>query len=219
MSVSIRRVLTGFDRFSMILRGAYGKYTGVLIQWLPDTEECIAIAGLDDILGEVTPDDIMTLHTWTESLPPRVPADAIRLVAPDLDPTGIGEFTITRWLGTWEQAISTASSWIERDQPVRTSLVVDALWLALDANSLPTGGFFTGPDRETVTAVTERGDGTGTRVSWEQVTGRVSTDQTALMRTLARAIAKQRGGTPTTDGGMIVSLADEGTDQPAPRET
>lgn len=202
----------------MILRGAYGAYTGVLVQWLPDTEECIAIAGLDDILGEVIPDDIMTLHTWTESLPPRVPADAIRLVAPDIDPDNIGEFTITRWLGTWEQTISTAASWIEHDQPVRASLVADALWLALDANSLPAGGIVTGPDSNIVTAVTEREDGTGTRVSWEQVTGRVGADQVALMRTLVRATALQRGGTPTTNGGMVVTLADEATDEPAPRE-
>lgn len=218
MSVSIRRVLIGFDRFSVILRGAYAKHNGVLVQWLPDTEECIAIAAVDDVLGETDPGDYTLLLTWSESFPPRVPADAIRLLAPSLDPAEIGEFTLSAWLRVWERVIDTTATWVEQGIVSSDAMLIDGLWLALEINELPCGGFVTDPATGAAAWVTEYPDGTGRRESWAHVVEKVGAAQASRMYLTSRGIAQRVGGTQASGGGLVVSLADHGTEQPAPRD-
>ena len=115
MASTLRTVLGGFDRFSAILQGAYARYNGVILQWIPESKECIAVAALDQNSVEIIPDEVSVLQVWTESLPPRVPIDAIRLVAPELDPARTGEFRITQRMPVAGLVVRTAAGWVGQE--------------------------------------------------------------------------------------------------------
>lgn len=188
MASTLRTVLGGFDRFSAILHGAYARYAGVIIQWIPESKECIAVAALDKNSVEIIPDDVSVLQAWTESLPPRVPADAIRLLAPELDPAATGEFRITQRMPAAGLVMRTAAGWVEQEAEVDTSLLVDALWLALGAAGLPDGALLVDHDGQ-IAGAASRPDGTGRRVSWTEVTTRSGDAISGWMQTVAAAIA------------------------------
>lgn len=196
MASTLRTVLGGFDRFSAILHGAYARYTGVIIQWIPESKECIAVAALDQNSAEIIPDDVGVLQAWTESLPPRVPVDAIRLLAPELDPATTGEFRITQRMPVAGLVMRTAAGWVEQEAEADTSLLVDALWLTLGAAGLPDGALLIDHDGQ-IAGATEKPDGTGRRVSWTEITARTGETISGWMQTVAAAIATAAPHTST----------------------
>lgn len=191
---SVRGALGGFDRFSVILQGAFARFGGVVIQWLPDTEECLVVAALDADGAEVELPDPSLLQVWSESLPATVPTGVIRLLAPHVDVTAVGEFQVLRDVPVWRQvlhgAVELANS-SRADDDVR-GLLVDGAWLVLSSIGLPSGGVLVDEGGHP-TGVSEAPTGAGRTMPWAEITGVVGEAVSVRLRAMCETLAHQTG--------------------------
>lgn len=206
MATSVRDALGGFDRFSVILQGAYVQFGGVVLQWLPEAEECLAVAALDDGGQELELPDPSLLQVWSESLPFPVPAGAVRLMAPTVDVATVGEFRVLRDVPVWSQVLHGTVEVASGPQGDTVgALLADGAWLVLSSVGAPSGSVLVDEDGHP-TGVCDTADGAGRVVSWPELTERVGDAEAVRLRAVCVTLAQLPGAV-----GCVVSLADQAT--------
>lgn len=203
MGTSVRGVLGGFDRFSVILQGAFARFGGVVVQWFPDAEECLVVAALDEGGQELELSDPSLLQVWSESLPFPVPAGAVRLLSAEVDLSAGVEFRVLRDVPVWHQVLHGAVDVANGVQDDTASvLLADGAWLVLSSIGAPSGGVLVDQEGQP-TGVCDAADSRGQVMVWPALTERVGDDVAGRLRIVCAALAllvAARGG--------VVSLAE-----------
>lgn len=189
MASSVREALGVFDRFSVILQGAFAQFAGVVVQWLPDDAECLVVAALGDDGEELELADPSLLQVWSESLPYPVPVGAVRLLAGRGDVSTSVEFSLWRDEALWRRVLPCTLPVAGQVQDGSAGeLLAASAWLALSSVQAPSGGVLVGEGGE-VTGVCAGADGSGSRMVWPEVTGRVGETAAEQLRAVCAGLA------------------------------